>query len=188
MKQTVKLAALNVDFSYSAAHGSNSSSLFPSAFPTSLLDYVVVLRVKTSWSHAWLDFFAARISECGRKTPVVANIVNGALADEVQYPWHVGIFDKNYVPDPLDRSQTVTEQICGGTIISPNVVVSGKTRKIPHTSLHWIQEIGMHYLWDCIFTLEGYVSSSSRATAELGLRHLTYKTTTENKPITTIRY
>jgi len=58
---------------------------------------------------------------------VVAFIGNGALADELQYPWHVGIFDKNFVPEGSATNKSIIEHICGGTLITPQVVVSGKT-------------------------------------------------------------
>lgn len=55
------------------------------------------------------------IIECGRKTITSRTlIVNGEEVQEQEYPWVVAIYDSN------------DEQICGGTIISREFVISGK--------------------------------------------------------------
>jgi len=47
-------------------------------------------------------------------------IVNGFQAKVGIFPWHVGIYTK--------ESRSEYQQICGGTLISYNLVVSGNYR------------------------------------------------------------
>lgn len=54
-------------------------------------------------------------SVCGEKVPKgVTNIIGGQLAKIGEYPWQVGVYNS-------DRSH-----ICGGSLLSQRVVLSGK--------------------------------------------------------------
>lgn len=56
-------------------------------------------------------------TECGRVTPAgLLLVVNGTSASYGELPWHAGIYAKG----------RVYKQICGGSIIKNNVVITGK--------------------------------------------------------------
>lgn len=67
-------------------------------------------------------FFCSQL-ECGTTTARGTTlIVNGFEAEIGKFPWHVGIYAKN-----TDQEY---EQICGGTIISSNLVITGKLLRV----------------------------------------------------------
>lgn len=58
---------------------------------------------------------------CGRIfTPTQALISNGATAQYGTAPWNIGVYRMNY----NDKIQY--DMICGGTLISANLAISGK--------------------------------------------------------------
>ncbi|CAB3222457.1 unnamed protein product [Arctia plantaginis] len=65
-------------------------------------------------SGTW-DYVARCKADCGRLTPRGTQlIINGTSAKRGELPWHVGIYRK---PNPY-------MQICGGSLVSTNVVIS----------------------------------------------------------------
>lgn len=63
-----------------------------------------------------MTFFS---SECGTTISHGSTlIVSGFTAKLGVFPWHTGIYEK--------KSKKIYEQICAGTLISSNLVVSGK--------------------------------------------------------------
>ncbi|GBP30638.1 Limulus clotting factor C [Eumeta japonica] len=70
------------------------------------------------------NYTPACLPECGRRyyerearyTPEYGLEVGGRPVQSKELPWHVGIYNKNYQP---------YMQICGGTIISSEVIVTG---------------------------------------------------------------
>lgn len=51
---------------------------------------------------------------CGMKrVPVQTLVVDGNYAEEGDYPWMVGIYNETY------------DQICGGSVVKENLVISG---------------------------------------------------------------
>lgn len=57
--------------------------------------------------------------ECGTLIPKgQALVIKGYTANQGEFPWHAGIYHR--------LNETVLEQVCGGTLISEKVVISGK--------------------------------------------------------------
>lgn len=58
---------------------------------------------------------------CGRIfTPTQTLISNGALAQYGTAPWNIGVYRAN------DNNREEYDMICGGTLISTNLAISGK--------------------------------------------------------------
>lgn len=78
------------------------------------------------------------VIDCGRLfTPNKVLILNGAEAQYGTAPWNVGIYSLNH--------NNAFDMICGGTLIAPNLVVSGKNT---HVHIH-IRII--HYICEYIY-------------------------------------
>lgn len=60
------------------------------------------------------------VSACGKANHADAEVLisHGAPTDHGEYPWHVGLYRKNERGD--------WEQNCGGTLINPHIVLTGK--------------------------------------------------------------
>lgn len=63
------------------------------------------------------------ILECGMSTPIhTPLIVNGKQVEYGTFPWHVGIYRK--------QTNGNYEQICGGTLVKPDLVISGTLKTV----------------------------------------------------------
>lgn len=97
------------------------------------------------------------LPECG--TPISQGntlVVNGFEAKLGVFPWHVGIYNK--------KAENEYEQICGGTLISNNLVVSAahcfydEVYNILQNKSRYAVAAGKHYRdWDAV---ENYVQKS----------------------------
>ncbi|KOB74658.1 Fibrillin-2, partial [Operophtera brumata] len=68
------------------------------------------------------NYIARCTPECGKLTPDGAQlVVGGESAKKGELPWHVGIYKKSFTP---------YMQVCGGSLITNKVVISGQVEEI----------------------------------------------------------
>lgn len=78
------------------------------------------------------------VIDCGRLfTPNKVLILNGVEAQYGTAPWNAGVYRLNH--------NNTFDMICGGTLIAPNLVVSGKNI---HVHIH-VRII--YYVYECIY-------------------------------------
>lgn len=75
-------------------------------------------KIGNSKVHLGTHLVFGKISGCGRSSPSI-EIVNGTEVTVGDLPWHVAVYEST-----LNSSFKL---ICGGTIVSPVMIISGRS-------------------------------------------------------------